>query len=692
MTQAHSTFSMLDKLSRSQEESRVYIDLLFCGFNSSVSDGLLSLLRGAGFSPRGRVVKSKFELHEVLGERSWDLIFARECGESSLSPSELAEILQQESREIPIIQLEQSPTYEDQHEAIVKGMAFLLPEQASDLIIARTTQILEQQRRSRRLHELELGLEQLSTLNQRLSEESTLATAVIQEGLLVQPNNTFITLFQLNPAGADKIPLQRIFADQSLKLIEQTLKNPTISLHETLSLRDEQGGEFDAQVELFTATPDHPNQRALWVDPMTLASPRTQQQPGQPALLSEQNFLRALETQLQLALGGGHDAFLLYFSLKTMPSTEDEQLLAQLRNSISRVLSPLCLQHKIALFDNSDIAVLIANPDRGAAKLFAQTVQAKLSNGELRLPGGITSISLSIGIRPINDSSPAGRRLLEHAKESVRSLGEQVSPHAAFTNPLQQQLKIEKATKALEDAIANQGLKLLYQPLVSLNEQGVERSYEILVRMKNGADKDMLPAQFLASLEHARVMVKLDRWVVENSLLELQRQVGPERELNIFINLSRRTLKSDSFAIWFGTMLDELGLSGNFVTVELSESDVAADLESALRLCEQLRVKNIGVCLKHFGCSTSSAKVYGRIKPDFVKIDGGFIDDLANPQSGPRAIRRLLETIDRKQTKAIAPLIEDAGSLPELYRMGFDLVQGYYLQPPQDEMRYEYFD
>ena len=187
-------------------------------------------------------------------------------------------------------------------------------------------------------------------------------------------------------------------------------------------------------------------------------------------------------------------------------------------------------------------------------------------------------------------------------------------------------------------------------------------------------------------------MVKLDRWVVEQSLLALQRQIGPDRELSIFINLARRTLKSSSFATWFATQLDELSLSGNFITVELSESDVAADMENALRLIEQLRLKGIGICIKHFGCSTSSGKVYAKIKPDFIKIDGAFIEELEYPDRGPKAIRRLLEPIERGRTKVIAPLIEDAAMLPELYRMGFDLVQGYYLQPPQEEMRYEYFE
>ena len=692
MSQAHSTFSLLDQMSRSQAERRSYVDILFSGFDSSVSDGLLSLLRSAGLSPRGRVVHNKLELIEALGDRSWEMLFARTADNCALKPVEICQTLLNESREIPVIQLAEEPNYSDQQAAIQSGVAFLLPEQAHDLIITRATQLFERQKQNRRLHTLELGLEHMAKLNRRLSEESTLAIAAIQEHSIVEPNSTFVSLFQLSTRSLAETPLTRLFTSESLKTVEATLKSATASLHETLTLRDSQGTEFSASVEIYPATPDRPKLRPLYIDPMALSAKTSASEPIEHSLVTEAEFVQHLEAQLHQASAGGHDAFLLYFRVETLPSTTDSSLLQQIRSALIKQLTPLMQFHTLAILNNLDIAVLINNPDRTIAKSFAQTIQSKLSRSQFQCPAGVTSLSLGIGISPINDNSPAASELLLRAESSVRTLGDQESAHAAFTNPVQHQIQVDGATKELEEAIADHKLKLLYQPLVSLSEESVERSYEILVRMSDGPNQDKLPAQFLSSLEHARVMVKLDRWVVEQSLLALQRQIAPDRELSIFINLARRTLKSSSFANWFATQLDELSLSGNFITVELSESDVAADMENALRLVEQLRLKGIGICIKHFGCSTSSGKVYAKIKPDFIKIDGAFIEELEYPDRGPKAIRRLLEPIERGRTKVIAPLIEDAAMLPELYRMGFDLVQGYYLQPPQEEMRYEYFE
>lgn len=691
MTQAHSTFSMLDRLSRAQSARRSYVDILFSGFDSAISDGLLSLLRSAGLSPRGRVIHNKLELLEALSERSWDLVFSQASNRSQLSPADIVTSLLEESREIPVIQLEADPSSDDQHVAIQQGIAFLLPEHANDLITARTVQLFEHQKERRRLHQLELALEQLSKQNQRLAEDSTLAVATLKDQHLVKANASFEALFQLNPDSENALPLNRIFTSESLKLVESALKNASGSLTESLTLKDKQGEEFSAQVELYPSAPDQLGIRTLIVDPISMAVKTSQPQSDRREVLDEAAFMHALETQLQRASGGGQDSFLLYFNLSTNPASSDERLLAELRVTLERKLTRLSHKHQIGLLDNLDIAILINNSERGIAKSFAQTIQAKLDTQELKLPTGIASLALGVGISPINDSSPTAAELILRAETSVRSIG-QGSPNNAFTNPVQHQLEIDRATKALEDAIVNHHLRLLYQPLVSLNETSVERSYEILVRMSDGTNADKLPAQFLSSLEHARVMVKLDRWVVEKSLFELQRQIGPQRELRIYINLARRTLKSGSFAPWVSNLMDELGLSGEFIVFEMSESDAAADLESIQSLCDQLRVRGIGICVKHFGCSTSSDKVYSRLQPNFIKIDGAFIEELENSERGFKAIKRLLTTVDRQQTKVIAPLIEDAAMLPELYRMGFDLVQGYYLQPPHEEMRYEYFD
>lgn len=692
MTQAHSTFDLLDQMSRTQAERRSYVDILFSGFDSSVSDGLLSLLRSSGLSPRGRVVHNKLELIEALGDRSWDMLFASATDKRALPPAEICQIMRDESREIPVIELADDPNYADQQSAIQMGVAFLLPQKAHDLIVTRATQLFERQKQNRRLHTLELGLEHMAKLNRRLSEDSTLAIAAIQEHNVVEPNSTFESLFQLNAPSPAGTALNRIFTAESLTAVETTLKSATASLHETLTLRDSQGTEFSASVEIYPATPDRPKHRPLYIDPMALTPKPKPTQIDEHSLLTEEEFVQRLEAQLHQASCGGHDAFLLYFRVDTLPVTTDSSLLQQIRGALHRQLTPLRQFHILAILDNLDIVVLIDNPDRSIAKSFAQTVQSKLTRNQFQCPAGITSLALGIGISSINDNAPAASELLLRAESSVRALGDQESAHAAFTNPLQHQIKVDTATKELEEAIAGHHLKLLYQPLVSLNEESVERSYEILVRMNDGPNRDKLPAQFLSSLEHARVMVKLDRWVVEQSLLELQRQIGPDRELTLFINLARRTLKSRSFAPWFAAQLDELSLSGNFIIFELSESDVAADMENALSLVEQLRVKGTGICIKHFGCSTSSGKVYARVQPDFVKLDGAFIEELEYPERGLKAINRLLEPIDRQKTKVIAPLIEDAAMLPELYRMGFDLVQGYYLQPPQEEMRYEYFE
>jgi len=692
MSEAHSTFSLLEKLSRGQAEKRTYIDLLFSGFSSSVSDGLLSLIRSSGLSPRGRVVRSEAELLEALSDRNWNLVFCADSDKSQLHPLDITRLLQTESRDLPVIQLSDSPTYDDQQVAINSGIAFLLPISAQQLIVTRTSQLLEQQRMKRRLHQLEIGMEQISKLNHRYAEESNLAIASIVEGKLTEANNSFVELFRLKGNNDHHLTLQQLLPGESLREINEQLKSPTSSFSDTLMMRDSTGAEFSALVQLFPATPDKPNTRPIVIDSLALTSKITPAEAEAHQLMSEEELLIQIERQLHQAMTGGHDAYLLYFRVDPIPVTSDPQLIEQLQHSMNHCLHSMKSEHTLARLKHLDIAALVEGFDRSLAKSAAQQVQACLNDKRLVLPAGVSSLALSVGITAINDSSPSPSEVLLRAAQSARPLSDQFNPQAAFTNPVQHQMEIDSATKALENAIANQQLKLLYQPLVSLGESAKECIYEVLVRLQDGDSHDRLPAQFLASLEHARVMVKLDRWVIERTLQVLQERHPAPSDVQVFINLARRTIKSSSFSVWMITLLTELRLAGERITLEMSESDVAADLESAVSLCKEVRKVGVRICVKHFGCSTSSTKVYSRLKPETIKLDGAFIEELSNPDRGPKAIGKLLAPIDKSITRVVAPLIEDAHTLPELYRMGIDMVQGYYIQPPQEEMSYEYFE
>ncbi|HSG03616.1 MAG TPA: EAL domain-containing protein [Marinobacterium sp.] len=692
MAETHSTFSLLDRLSQNQVEKRNYIDLLFSGFASNVSDGLLSLIRSSGMSPRGRVVRNRVELLEALADRSWDLVLCQDSAQTELHPLDVTRLLRSESRDLPVIQLAEAPSFEAQQEAINQGIVFLLPLSAQQMIVARVTQVFEQQKQKRRLHQLEMGLEQLAKMNRRYADESNLAIASVSGSHLTEPNNSFLELFQLTQERANHLELQQIFAVESLRLLNEPLKLGSSSFDDTLRLHDASGAEFSARVQLFPAMPDRPKIRPLVIDPLALTSKPTPAEVEAHRLLGQAEFVDLLQQQLQQAMSGGHDAYLLYFKVRPIPTTTDPSLLEQLRNSLAKCLRSVITEYPLGRLEPLDVAALIEGLDRSRAKSVAQQIQNCLSDKRLALPAGVSTLALGVGITAINDSSPGASELLIRAARSVRPLNEQFNQQAVFANPVQHQIELDSATKELEEAIAEHKLKLLYQPLVSLDEGSREQNYEILVRMSSGDSKDLLPAQFLASLEHARVMVKLDRWVLERTLQELNHRSSSTDDIRVYVNLARRTLKSTSFTSWLSTLLNELSLDGRRITLELSESDVAADLDDAERLCQEVRKEGISICLKHFGCSTSSGKVYARLKPEFVKLDGAFIEDLEYPDRGPRAMKRLVESIDKASTRVIAPLIEDASTLPDLYRMGIDMVQGYYLQPPQEEMRYEYFD
>jgi len=60
--------------------------------------------------------------------------------------------------------------------------------------------------------------------------------------------------------------------------------------------------------------------------------------------------------------------------------------------------------------------------------------------------------------------------------------------------------------------------------------------------------------------------------------------------------------------------------------------------------------------------------------------------------SGQNALKELLKELHEEEKKTIIPLVESATSVASLWQLGVDFIQGYYVQPPQAAMAFNFSD
>jgi EAL domain-containing protein (putative c-di-GMP-specific phosphodiesterase class I) len=69
----------------------------------------------------------------------------------------------------------------------------------------------------------------------------------------------------------------------------------------------------------------------------------------------------------------------------------------------------------------------------------------------------------------------------------------------------------------LEKAVENSRFSLVYQPIASLRGNSDEK-YEVLLRLQDDNKGAVSPSRFVSLAEDHGLMIKIDRWVVEQTL------------------------------------------------------------------------------------------------------------------------------------------------------------------------------
>ena len=153
----------------------------------------------------------------------------------------------------------------------------------------------------------------------------------------------------------------------------------------------------------------------------------------------------------------------------------------------------------------------------------------------------------------------------------------------------------------------------------------------------------------------------------------------------IAVNISGRSFDDPALPQYISEQLNLLAVDPARLMVELTETAAVSDLHDAQRFIESLHQTGCQVCLDDFGSGFSSFAYLKHLKADILKIDGLFIRDLANDHDNQIFVKSIVDVARGMRKRTVAEFVEDADTLDMLRVFGIDLVQGYYLDMPQEQ-------
>ena len=264
-----------------------------------------------------------------------------------------------------------------------------------------------------------------------------------------------------------------------------------------------------------------------------------------------------------------------------------------------------------------------------------------------------------------------------HAKDNGRN------SFSYFTQDMQNKVYRQFVLKkALSEALINQSLSVVYQPIVSLCEEKVSK-FEALVRWQNDGVW-ISPEEFIPIAEEFSLIKKLGEFVLAEACRQLKKLKG-QGYIDIQFNINRSVyeipLNRSENDQWL-MVIEEHGLKPSDICFELTESALAPDKRNNERLFNQLTAAGCTIALDDFGTGYSSLSYLRRIPVDYIKIDKSFIQDMSENTEENILVSTIIAMSKSLGKKTVAEGVETKEQLQQLTELGCDFIQGYYFSKP----------
>ncbi|MFT4172097.1 MAG: EAL domain-containing protein [Rhodocyclaceae bacterium] len=306
--------------------------------------------------------------------------------------------------------------------------------------------------------------------------------------------------------------------------------------------------------------------------------------------------------------------------------------------------------------------------------------------------GHALSVQIRLGIVRANDTRESAAELLRSANlalNEARQTGGAAS--SVFTRAMSENVRDRVALlHNLRAAIDfRRGLSVHYQPQVN-GRTGEVLGVEALLRWRNDYGEMISPDRFVPLAERTGMIGELGLWVMEEAVerLSIWKVQGYEH-LRMSVNISPVQLRSDEFGERLRHALALADLPAERITLEITESVRLEENDAWAAQVESLRALGVRFAIDDFGTGFSSLQQLTRLPANIVKIDRGFVADVARSPSDRAVVASVIMLAGSRDLEVLAEGVETEEQRTTLLELGCEHMQGFYFGRP---MTAEAFD
>jgi diguanylate cyclase (GGDEF)-like protein len=291
------------------------------------------------------------------------------------------------------------------------------------------------------------------------------------------------------------------------------------------------------------------------------------------------------------------------------------------------------------------------------------------------------SIGVALGVPGYDSASDLLRRAdqaLIAAKNAggnqVAVFSDEMSLHSEFRNDIELHL---------QGVIERDALTLHYLPEVDMRD-GAILAVEALVRWQHPTWGLLAPDAFIGIAESINLAGDLGRWVIRTACAQFAtwRSHGVGHGALLRLNVSPVQLVADGFVDSVADIINEFGLDGGSVCLEITESVVVQDIETTRITIAGLKEVGVQIAIDDFGTGYSALSHLKSLPVDTLKIDKGFVRELGTNNTDLAIVKAIIALAQAFDLEVVAEGVETEVAARTLLDLGCYRAQGFLLSRP----------
>jgi diguanylate cyclase (GGDEF)-like protein/PAS domain S-box-containing protein len=400
--------------------------------------------------------------------------------------------------------------------------------------------------------------------------------------------------------------------------------------------------------------------------------------------LFEDRFQRVLHTaertQRMAAL-----LFIGVDNLKAINDTRGHACGDQLLKSIGQKLKEIVRQGvTVVRWEGDKFIVLLPGLQRvREAEEVAQTVIRTFAE-PFELDGQHFFITASVGVSVYPQDGTGGEKLLKQADMAMYAAKESGrNTYCFFTEEMNRRvMERGELEHNLRQALAREEFFLVYQPQIDIRTGKVVGT-EALLRWRHAEKGLISPGRFIPLAEDNGQILVIGQWVLHTACVQNRAwQQAGYPPIRVAVNLSARQFQQPDFYDQVAGVLKDTGLDPSCLELELTESALMADAETAVEILRALRDLGVCIAIDDFGTGYSSLSYLKTFPIDRLKIAQDFVLDIAASSDDAAIVETVIAMAHGLGLRVVAEGVETEEQLAFLKARNCPVMQGYYFARP----------